>query len=207
MKNGLRYAVFILFVIAVLVLAQSGTAWAGSRAESSPLGASSRLSGPEDSVEGKGTVRPPRNHITITKPGTYSVGGCLVHVVKLEPGFTITVDFIPRYHYGRKMDDDHPKFRTGTCKVVHYQNGRQIDELKDPEEGQVYACFPAARKPQGIVHEYGLRGAQRKWTHRPTTYEVYNPVTGVWRPADPDEKALTCGQANLSGYYLVAYHD
>ncbi len=204
MKTGLRYAVFILFVIGVLVLAQSGTAWAGARADSAPLGASSRLSGGDASAQGKGTVRPPRNEITITKPGTYSVGGCLVHVVKLEPGNAINVEFIPRYHYGRRMDDDHPRFRAGTCRITQFENGKKIDEMKDPERGTAYVCFAAPRKPEGIVHMFDPK--TRKWVHRPTTYEVYNPVTHVWRPANPDERALTCGQANLTGYYLVSSH-
>ncbi len=202
MKTGLRYAVFMLFVVAVLVLAQSGTAWANPRAETAPVGASSGSSAPEAAADGKGTVKPPPGHITITQPGTYSVGGCLVRVESLAPGITLTVQFIPRYQYGRKMDDDHPKFRTGTCRIIYYQNGKQIDGIQDPEQGVVSACFAAPQTPQGIVHEYGLR--DHNWHHQRTTYEVYDPATGTWRPANPGEPALTCGQANLSGYYLVA---
>lgn len=201
MKTGIRYALVIAFVVAVLVLAQAGSAWADPGSEAAPLGQGSHYTASE-ALQGKGgTVKPPRNHLVITKPGTYSVGGCLIHVTELEPGNAVVVDFIPRFHFGRRMHDSHPRFRSGTCHITHFENGKWVEKL-DPENGSVYACFAAPRNPPGTVHEWDFR--HRKWNDQPTTYEVYNPLTGEWRPANADEPALTCGLADLTGYYLVS---
>jgi len=205
MKTGVRYTLIVLFVVFVLVLAQNGAAWADPKAPSAAPGESGRSSPVEAAKDKGGTVKPPPNHIIITQPGTYSVGGCLIHVVNLEPGITLRVDFIPGFHHGRRMDNDHPRFRSGTCRVTYYENGKKIDGIQDPEQGTVYACFGATRQPPGTVHEWDP--GDKVWNHRPTTYEVYDPVTGEWRLANADEPALTCGQANLSGYYLVSSHN
>ncbi len=202
MKNTVRYAIFAVFIIAVLVLAQNGTAWANSRADAAQSGQSGHFLAPEAGNGKGGTVKPPPNHIYITKPGTYSVGGCLIHVVNLTPGITLSVEYVSRFQNEHKLDSDHPRFRAGTCRITYYKDGKKIDGIQDPEQGTVYACFGATRNPQGIVHEYTQE--TKTWHHQPTTYDVYNPKTGQWRPAVGDEPALTCGQANLTGYYLVA---
>lgn len=202
MKNNIRFALLAVFVIAVLVLAQNGSVWANPRADAAPAGQSNGFSAPA-ADEGKGgTVKPPHNHIYITKPGTYSLGGCLIHVVNLTPGITLSVEYVPRFHNEHKLDNDHPKFRAGTCRITYFKDGKKIDGIQDPEQGTVYACFGATRNPKGIVHVYTKE--TKTWHNQPTTYDVYNPKTGQWRPAQGNEPALTCGQANLTGYYLVA---
>ena len=204
MKNNIRYAIFGVIIIAVLVLAQNGTAWANSRADTAPVGQALQSSAPEGGEGKGGTVKPPPNHINISQPGTYSVGGCLVHVVNLSPGITMSVEYISRFHNEHKLDSDHPRFRAGTCRITYYKDGKKIDGIQDPEQGTVYACFGATRNPIGIVHQWNQR--TKTWSHQNTTYDVYDPQTGTWRPAQGDEPALTCGQANVSGYYLVASH-
>jgi hypothetical protein len=204
MRTSIRLIVVALFLVTVLALAQNGTAWATFRGEDSSSQQGSLPAAPEAGSGKGGTVKPPPNHITITQAGTYSVGGCLVRVEYLAPGNTITVEYISRFHNERKLDTDHPRFRAGTCRITHYENGKKVDEVKDPENAIVYACFGAPLEPKGLVHEYS--NDTKAWTHRNTTYDVYDPATGTWRTAQEGEPALTCGQANLSGYYLVASH-
>jgi hypothetical protein len=203
MKKQLRWAIAAILLITILLLAQYGGAWAGVQAVGPQSGAAAGSGAPEEGRGRGGTVKPPPHYMVITAAGTYSLGGCIIHVENLAPNVIITVNYISRFHDGHKLDDDDPKFMAGTCLVTYYVDGKKVDQIEDPGQGSVQACF-AAPQTTGTVHEYSNQ--TKLWTHRPTTLQVYDSTTGTWRLAQPGEPALTCGQANLSGYYLVAGH-
>jgi hypothetical protein len=203
MKLRPRYLIAIIFVIAILLLAQGGAAWSGPQNDDLQSAQPGGSAGLQEGRGRGGTVKPPPNYVIITAPGTYSLGGCLIRVDFLAPNVTLTVSYLSRFHNERKLDTDHPVFLAGTCLVRYYVDGKQVDQIEDPAQATVFACF-APLRTDGIVHEYSQK--TRVWTQQATTLQVYDSSTGTWRLAQPGEPALTCGQANLSGYYLVAGH-
>jgi len=123
-------------------------------------------------------------------------------VEKLNPGDTISVNYISRFHNDNKLDPNYPHFLAGTCLITHREDGKTVDEAPDPEHVIASVCFATPQNNRALVHEYSKK--TKTWTNRNTTYQVYDPATGTWRLAEEGEPALTCGQANLTGYYLVS---
>ena len=197
MNKGLRIVVAFVFLIGLMLLAQSQMAWAGGLPASIFSGAAQNpsTSGLAVPPSDPGTVKPPPVVLPpIVAPGTYSVGGvCTFRIIEaLHTGYSLSADLLPFASLGKNPAEILSDL-AGVCRAEYTQTGVGIiDNLGT--NGQVEVCFASVPNTKGVIYVYNPYQ---------TETGPANPETYTALPTKPD-CGLLCAPAQQTGKYFLA---
>lgn len=203
MKKAKLFGVALLLVLGVLILAQSGVAWANNLPDQNSQVENSEeqsvVAGQgndnddndndhddDEDDDHHGTVRPPHKLIVIRKSGTYSIGGFCTMTVKLNAKDVFAVVNIAR-PLPRHLPKGVHAVQPG-CRVTYFESKRLIDELT-PQMGNAKICFAAIPKKETTIYFYDVYAATPAWTALTTKVE----------------KGIACAEGNASGIYIATF--
>lgn len=219
MARFIRIALVIIVFFGIVVTARNQTAWAANLPSWSNSSAPARvvLSAPQsqdddcDKESNKdknkckdkdkdkdkckknkddcGTVKPPPGAITITKSGTYNVGGFCNYTVEFaapNPGISVRVAL--ERPLPRSLPDGVHKVRQG-CRVTYSQNGQRIEEFTDAM-GTSQICFAPTPGQEMTIYYYNVYDASPEWQPVAETTMV---------------KGLVCSPADPSAVYVATF--
>ena len=182
MKSLIRNGFVALLLFSLILVAGYQVAGAGILTQAA---AGDVLQGPQNAAnpanDKPGTVKPPPDAITITKSGTYNVGGfCNYTVAFVEPNPGISVRVALERPLPRSLPDGVHKVRQG-CRVTYYQGGQRIDEFTDAM-GTSQICFAPTPGKEMTIYYYNVYDASPQWRPVAATTVVNGLVCS---PADP----------------------
>jgi hypothetical protein len=194
MNRSIRFIVAAIFLIGALALAQGQIAWAGGSLGQVLNGAlGSPAAAPNVAPALPGTVNPPPVVVGIAAPGTFAVGGvCTFHVIRMDPGYSISADLLPFASLGTQPDTIQ-NYLAGVCRAIYTEAGKgTIDSLGT--HGEVQICFASVPDTNGVNYLYNpwqtLTG--------PASGETYTALTTT------ADGSLLCAPAQDTGKYFLA---
>lgn len=188
MKKYIQIFVALAVVLAVVGVAQGGTAWASGLPEKFDFLANSNK---PVQVASEALLVPPPMKISITESGTYNIGGiCLMEVDYKGTGLTDDVDAeIPVEDSSQVPFTYFEKLIYPGCHVVHSKDGKVVREA-DPVDGAWNVCFGANPFMEQKIYYYldDPQNGVQTWIPIPSYLEngyicSTAPYTGVYMPA------------------------
>jgi hypothetical protein len=129
-----------------------------------------------------GTVQTPPNEVTITKSGTYAVGGvCLLTTKYNATGLadTVQVEYPTKHYTANTQSVPFSDYANGNlihfpgCHVVHYRNQQIQDQMNKatPKDGTWQICFAAIPDKTMTIYYYSdnLTNTTAPWVKLVTT--------------------------------------
>ncbi|MBM3124029.1 MAG: hypothetical protein FJZ87_03035 [Chloroflexi bacterium] len=138
-----------------------------------------------------GTVQPPSSSNTITRSGTYAIGGvCSIIVEYFVDGLTnvVHVEENIEISYNVPFPDNEGLIYLPGCHVFHYRTGELVEEVTQ-REGKWMICFAAVPNRETTIFFYYAD-------------DDFSPVDSVWAPLETTVKnGLAC--APLTNFTAV----
>lgn len=190
MKKYIQIFVALAVVVAVIGLAQGGTAWASGLPQQLK-----QLTNSAEPVKGvnQSLLAPPPMRISIDETGLYNIGGiCFMDVqydgtaLADEVDAEIPVDESSQIPFAYPENLIYPG-----CHVVHSKDGKVVNQI-DPEDGTWKVCFGANPYLDQKIYYYldTPEDGTQTWLEIPSSLDIMEgyicanaPYTGVYMPA------------------------